>query len=131
MNEENIEISNTEASETTSRNEEIIQEDTDTVLSSEEFLLDDTESSADISYTEIDTEILEKNVFEFMNASDASESSETIEIVTQTVAVDTAPIIEELQHIHYDLLIIIFLLLFFWILQSMRNGIRNFNKWTK
>lgn len=49
------------------------------------------------------------------------------EEMAETVPEDTVT----LQQIHYDLLMVIFLLLFFWMYERIKVGLRNFRKTTK
>ena len=147
MYEENTEVlfeeSASEDTEIISETETIIQEDTETALSGEETLLEDTETSTDITDTEIvtesdmeinseiDTETNTELETESTELADEEDDAEPIQVVTQTVEVDMSPVVTELQYIRFELLIIIFLILFFWLLNSARNGLRNLNKWTK
>ena len=63
-----------------------------------------------------------------LSSGDSLEDSENLTTETvETLPEDTVT----LQQIHYDLLIVIFLLLFFWLYERIKVGLRNFRKTTK
>lgn len=86
-----------------------------------------TESSTELLLEESTESLLEESTESLLEESTESFLEES----TQTVAVmDDTATVQALEQIHIDLLIIIFLLLFFWLYERFRNGIRSFKKWT-
>lgn len=87
--------------------------------------VDDTESVVDES-TEVvpveSTELVDESVDDIVTELDSAEA---------IVTVDTTTIAESLQQIHFDLIVIIFLLVFYWVNERFKIGIRNFQKWTR
>ena len=79
----------------------------------------DTES---VLLDETQEEITENDVF-----SPEDSPMDLTEETVETVPEDTVT----LQQLHYDLLIVIFLLLFFWLYERIKVGLRNFRKTTK
>lgn len=74
------------------------------------------------------TELLPEGSTELLQ----EESTELLpEDSTEAVTViDNTTVAESLQLIHYDLLVIIFLILLFWVIERFKLGIRGFKKWT-
>lgn len=88
--------------------EEIKQ--TDTPSNTEDFLLDDSE--------------------EEVSADDLLNTEDSFTTLTEEMTEDLSEQTVDLSQIHFDLCTIIFLLLFFWLYDRIKAGIRNFKKFT-
>lgn len=91
---------------------------------------DNEETNQTVDSTDTENSLLDETQAGSFTDDSLNTEGSAMDLATETV--ETLP--EDtvtLEQIHYDLLVVIFLLLFFWLYERIKVGLRNFRKTSK